>query len=56
MVVPRSCTQMDHKALSVRGPIFWNKLPVEAKLCDKFATFKRLVSSQVHDLFGGHPT
>ncbi len=56
MVVPRTRSHMGEKAVSVRGPVFWNKLPFEAKLSKKFVTFKPLVSTQVHNLFGDHPT
>ena len=56
VVVPKVRTSMGQRAVSVRGPVFWNNLPLEAKLEPKFVTFKRIVSSMGHQLFGDHPT
>ena len=47
---------MGQKAIRVRGPVFWNKLPLELKLVDKFVTFKRMILCRVHELFGDHAT
>ena len=56
VTVPRVRTNMGQCSISYRGLNFWNKLPLEAKLVPKFVSFKRIVSSMVHQLFGDHPT
>ncbi len=56
MVVPRVRSSMGEKAIAYRGPSFWNFLPVDVKCVTVFSSFKRVLSTMVHELFGDHPT
>ena len=56
MVVPRVRSGMGQRAITYRGPKFWNNLPLDVKNVTVFSTFKRLLSTMVHHLFGDHPT
>ncbi len=56
MVIPAVRTGMGQKGIGYRGPSFWNKLPHDLKVVDVFRSFKRMISSMVHQLFGDHPT
>ena len=55
-VVPRVRTTMGEKSFQYRGPVFWNKLPIDIEGIDVFRIFKVAVSKLVHTLFGDHPT
>ena len=56
MVVEKLKTDTGRKAISYQGPNFWNSLPWELRQLENVDEFKKAVSTQIHDLFGDHPT
>ncbi len=52
VVVPRVRSAMGEKSFQYRGPVSWNRLPVDLKAIDVFRVFKVAVSKLVHTLFG----
>ena len=49
-------SDMGRKAFTYMGPVNWNRLPLELWVIEKFDEFKKAISTQVHNLFGDHPT
>ena len=45
LVVPRRRTVRADKAVSVRGPKLWNRLPKDIKECTNFSVFKKELKS-----------
>ncbi len=56
MKVPRTKTKLGQYAISYRGPKFWKTIPRDLRLVENFATFKRLLSLYIMNLFVNHPT
>ena len=56
MKVPRMRTKLGQRAISYRGPKFWNSIPRELRIVENFTTFKRLISLRITNLFVNHPT
>ncbi len=48
-------TDKGRQAISYRGPISWNKLDNNLKLCEKFASFKRQLLGRITGIWDNHP-
>ncbi len=56
MGVPKYRTVMGSKAISVRGPKYWNKLPNDLKIVVKLNPFSTALRSHVMESWDNHPT
>ena len=56
MKVPRMKSSIGQRSFNFRGPKFWNGLPVDVRKISKYLEFKRVVSTNITNLFENHPT
>ena len=56
MYVPRVRTVAGSKAISVRGPQFWNSVRSDLRIIDKLDKFKSEISLSAMTMFENHPT
>ncbi len=56
MQVPRVRSVAGSKAISVRGPTFWNSITPQLRIIDKLDTFKHEISVSALAMFKNHPT
>ncbi len=56
MHVPRTRTVCGSKAMSVRGPLFWNSIRLDLRLIECIKKFKFNISLSAESMFENHPT
>ena len=56
MQVPRCRTVTGSKAMSVRGPKFWNSIRMDLRQIESLDAFKRRISASACNMFENHPT
>ena len=56
MEVPKYKTVMGSKAISVRGPKFWNDIPKDLKETEKYSRFSNAYKSHITQVWDNHPT
>ena len=56
MIVPRVRTGAGAKAMSVRGPKFWNTIRYEFRIIESLEAFKLAIPESAMGMFENHPT
>ena len=56
MQIPRVRTKLGEKAMSVRGPKFWNSIKRELRNIESLDAFKNAISDSATTMFENHPT
>ena len=56
MVVPNIHSEKGCKAISYRGPVFWNALNNDIKCIDKFEAFQAKINPKTRPELDNHPT
>lgn len=51
MVIPSPCTESFKRSISYLGPMLWNTLPMQVKMSNNFATFKRNLKRFLYETF-----